>query len=117
MTELPGAIDLLDKELNHDEETSGHKLPDHTEIALLVKLFQEKDKRELKHRCVNDPKSFETVRADVLGVAVTERLEIQSRGDKDMEVDTLHKEKAPEAEESWTTKEWLEWTQEEEQLD
>ena len=48
---------------------------------------------------------------------MTERLKIQSRGDKDMEVDTLHKEKAPEAEESWTTKEWLEWTQEEEQLD
>ena len=39
MTELPGAIDLFDKKLKHDEETSGHKLPDHTKIALLVKLF------------------------------------------------------------------------------
>ena len=40
-----------------------------------------------------------------------------NRGAKDMEVDALADEKAPETEESWTTKEWLEWTQEEEQLD
>ena len=50
-------------------------------------------------------------------MAVNERLEIMNRGAKDMEVDALADEKAIETEESWTTKEWLEWTQEEEQLD
>ena len=63
------------------------------------------------------PESFEKVRADILGMAVNERLEIMNRGAKDMEVDALADEKALETEESWTTKEWLEWTQEEEQLD
>ena len=50
MAELPAAIDALDKELKRDEEVSGHPLPDHTKIALLVRLFPEKDEKELKHR-------------------------------------------------------------------
>ena len=41
LSELPAAIDLLDKELRADEQLSGHKLPDHTKIALLVRLFLE----------------------------------------------------------------------------
>ena len=41
MTELPAAIDLFDKELRHDEETSGYKMPDHTKIAFLVNFFVE----------------------------------------------------------------------------
>ena len=56
MTELPAAIDLLDKELKHDEETSGHRQPDHTKIALLVQLFPEADQKELKHRYVRNQK-------------------------------------------------------------
>ena len=43
MADLPAAIDLLDKELRQDEEASGHRLPDHTRIALLVRLFPEKE--------------------------------------------------------------------------
>ena len=39
---LPAAIDLLDRELRRDEEASGHRVPDHTRIALLVRLFTEK---------------------------------------------------------------------------
>ena len=53
-------------------------------------------------------------------MAVTERLELFNRGVKAMEVDSLGDDaKATEAEEkdSWTTKEWLEWTHEEEQFD
>ena len=42
LSDLPAAIDLLDKELRADEELSGHKLPDHTKIALLVSFFIEK---------------------------------------------------------------------------
>ena len=42
LSELPAAMDLLDKELRADEELSGHKLPDHTKIAFLVRLFPEK---------------------------------------------------------------------------
>ena len=80
-------------------------------------MFAEKDERELKHRWVNNQKNFEKIRADVLAVAVRERLEILSRGATDMEVDTLDNEKAPRGEESWTTNEWLEWTRDEEQLD
>ena len=53
----------------------------------------------------------------MLAMAVNERFEIMNRGAKDMEVDALADEKALETEESWATKEWLEWTQEEEQLD
>ena len=112
MSELPAAI-----EFQKDEEMSGYKLPDHTKIAVLVRLFPEKDEKELKHLWIHNKKSFERTCADILGVAVTERLQHFSRGVKDIEVDALDKEKAPEAEESWTTKEWLEWTQEEEQLD
>ena len=37
LSELPAAIDLLDKELRADEEESGHKMPDHTKLALLVR--------------------------------------------------------------------------------
>ena len=40
-----------------------------------------------------------------------------TRGAKNMEVDAIADEKNLETEESWTTKEWLEWTQEEEQID
>ena len=68
---------------------SGRKLPDHMKITLLVRLLPEKDQRELNHRWAHNQKSFERVRADILGVAVTERLEIQGRGVKDMEVDAL----------------------------
>ena len=117
LSELPAAIDFLDKEIRADEEASGHKLPDHTKLALLVRLFPEKDEKDMKHRWVHGQKNFEKVRADILAMAVNERLEVTNRGVKDMEVDALADEKAPETEESWTAKEWLEWTQEEEQLD
>ena len=43
MAELPAAIDALDRELKRDEEMSGHRLPEHTKIALLTRLFPEKD--------------------------------------------------------------------------
>ena len=89
MTELPAAIVLSDKELKHDEETSGHRQPDHTKIALLVQLFPEADQKELKHRYVRNQADFEKVRADVIAVAVEERLEIQNRGVKDMDIDAL----------------------------
>ena len=42
LSELPAAIDLLDKELRADEELSGHKLPDHSKIAYIVRIFPEK---------------------------------------------------------------------------
>ena len=117
LSELPAAIDLLDKELRADEEESGHKMPDHTKLALLVRLFPEKDEKDMKHRWVHGQKNFEKVRADILAMAVNERLVVTNRGVKDMEVDALADEKVSETEESWTAKEWLEWTQEEEQLD
>ena len=72
MVDLLAAIDLLNKELRQDEEASGHKLPDHTKIALLVRLFPE---RERKHRWIHNQKDFQVARANVLAVAVTERLE------------------------------------------
>ena len=110
IAELPAAIDALDRELKRDEEMSGHKLPDHMKIAVLVRLLPEKDDRELKHRWVHNQKSFEKVRADILGVAVTERLEIQGRGVKDMEVDELEGSHDHEKQEAWTIKGWIEWT-------
>ena len=115
LAELPAAIDVLDKELRADEEESGHKMPDHTKLALLVRLFPEKDEKDMKHRWVHGQKDFNKVRADILAMAVNERLEVTHRGVKDMEVDALAGE--PVEEESWTAKEWLEWIQEEEQLD
>ena len=45
MAELPAAIDWLDKELKRDEESTGHRQPDHTKIALLVRLFPERKKK------------------------------------------------------------------------
>ena len=117
LSDLPAAIDVLDKELRTDEESSGHKLPDHTKIALLVRLFPEKDEKNLKHRFVHGQKSFDKVRAEIMAVAVNERLETTTRGAKDMEVDALADQRSPEGEESWTAKEWLEWVPEEEQVD
>ena len=117
LSDLPAAIDVLDKELRTDEESSGHKMPDHTKIALLVRLFPEKDEKDLKHRFVHGQKSFDKVRAEIMAVAVNERLETTTRGAKDMEVDALFDQNSQEEEESWTTKEWLEWVQEEEQID
>ena len=117
MADLPAAIDWFDKELKRDEELTGFRQPDHTKIALLVRLFPEKDERELKHRWIRNQKDFQRVRADILAVAVEERLETQSRGVKDMDVDAVNKESKPEEEEAWTAKEWLEWTQEDEQID
>ena len=117
LSDLPAAIDLLDTELRADEELRGHKLPDHTKIALLVRLFPEKDETYMKPRWVHGQKSFERVRVDVLAMAGNEMLETMTRGAKDMEVDALADEKNLETEESWTAKEWLEWTQEEEQID
>ena len=61
VTELPVAIDILDRELKHDEETSGHRQPDHTKIALLVQLFPEADQKELKHRYSRNKNVFEKV--------------------------------------------------------
>ena len=120
MAELPAAIDALDKELKRDEEVSGHRLPDHTKIALLVRLFPEKDEKELKHRWIHNQKDFQRARTDILAVAVAERLEILNRGVKAMEVDSLGENMTAtgsEDQDSWTTKEWLEWTQEDEQID
>ena len=99
LSELPAAIDLLDKELRNDEELSGHKLPDHTKMALLVRMLPKKDEKELKHRWVHGQKNFKKVRADILGMAVNQRFEIMNRGAKDMEVDALADEKAIETEE------------------
>ena len=111
IAELPAAIDALDRELKRDEEMSGHKLPDHMKIALLVRLVAEKDERELKHPLVHNQKSFEQVRADILGVAVTERLEIQGRGVKEMDALEGSNDQEKQEQEAWTTKEWIEWTQ------
>ena len=84
MAELPAAIDALDKEFKRDEECSRHGPPDHTKIALLVRLFQEKDEKELKHRWIHNQNDFQRARSDILAVAVTERLEVLNRGVKDM---------------------------------
>ena len=117
LSDLPAAIDILDKELRKDEDASGHRMPDHTKIALLVRLFPEKDEKDLKHRFVHGQKSFEKVRAEIMAVAVNERLETTTRGVRDMEVDALADHKNQEAEESYTAKEWFDWVQEEEQVD
>ena len=117
LSDLPAAIDILDKELRKDEDASGHRMPDHTKIALLVRLFPEKDEKDLKHRFVHGQKSFEKVRAEIMAVAVNERLEITTRGVRDMEVDALADHKNQEAEDSYTAKEWFDWVQEEEQVD
>ena len=117
LSELLAAMDILDKEFMADEKLNGHKLPDHTKIAFLVRLFPEKYEKDMKHRWIHGQKSFEKVRVDIMAMAVTERLETMTRGAEDMEVDALADEKNLEAEESWTAKEWLEWTQEEEQID
>ena len=117
MAELPAAIDWLDKELKRDEESTGHRQPDHTKIALLVRLFPEKEEKELKLRWIRNQKDFQRARADILAVAIEERLELQSRGVKDMEIDAVDKEPNPEKEEAWTTKGWLEWIQDDEQVD
>ena len=83
----------------------------------------------MKHRWIHGQKSFEKVRVDIMAMAVTEKLETMSRGAKDMEIDTVHAHEAAAPyprvradmvhteDETWTTKEWLEWTQEEEQID
>ena len=47
MADLPAAIDWLDKELKRDEELTRFRQPDHTKIALLVRLFPEKDETVL----------------------------------------------------------------------
>ena len=107
MAELPAAIDALDKELKRDEEVSGHRLPDHTKIALLVRLFPEKDEKELKHPWIHNQQDFQRARTDILAVAVAERLEILSRGVKAMEVDSLGDNMTAtgsEDQDSWTTK-------------
>ena len=58
IAELPAAIDGLDRELKRDEEMSGHKLPDHMKIALLVRLLPGKNERELKTQMGAQPKEL-----------------------------------------------------------
>ena len=53
MSELPAAIDLLDREIKRDEEVNNHRIPDSTKIALLVQMFPEANAKELKYRHVH----------------------------------------------------------------
>ena len=74
----------------------------------------------MKDNWIHNQKDFQRARTDILAVAVAERLEILNRGVKAMDVDSLGenlKTTGAEEQDSWTTKEWLEWTQEEEQID
>ena len=58
MTELPVAIDLLDREIKHNETVNGYRIPDFMMIAMLVQMFREADAKEFKNPYIYNQESF-----------------------------------------------------------
>ena len=107
LSDLPAAIDQLDRDLAYHDANAGYILPDGFRILLLIQLFPEDAARDLKIRYVSTAKDFYTTKDEILNFANTERLAETNRGIKPMDVDSIREEK-------WTTKEWMDWQQDQE---
>ena len=110
LSDLPAAIDHLERDLAHHDATSGYKWPEQHKILLLVQLFPESVAQYLKITFVADQTDFQKVRDAVLRHSNTEKLADAYRGAKDMDVDNL----VP-GDEAWTVTDWEEWYQTNEQ--
>ena len=106
LSDLPAAIDQLERDLAHHDATSGYKWPEQHKILLLVQMFPEVVAQYLKISFVADQSDYQKVRDAVLRHANTERLADTYRGAKAMDVDNLEP-----GEDSWTIKDWEEWYQ------
>ena len=102
---MPIAIDQLDRELAYHDAHAGYVLPDGVSLLLLVQLFPEDVSKELKIRHVSTAKDFHKTRDEVLNFANNERLADLGRGIRPTDVDSIR-------EETWTTKEWMNWQHE-----
>ena len=110
LSDLPAAIDHLERDLAHHDATSGYKWPEQHKILLLVQMFPEAVAHHLKMSFVADQTDYQKVRDAVLRHANTERLADTYRGAKAMDVDNLEP-----GEGAWTAKNWEElWEHSEE---
>ena len=92
LSDLPAAIDQLDRDLAYHDANAGYILPAGFRILLLIQLFPEDAARDLKIHYVSTVKDFYTTKDEILNFANTERLADTNRGTKPMDVDSIQEE-------------------------
>ena len=90
ISELPAAIDVLEKGFRQYEVTFGVPFPDPLKIPMLLKVLPESHKKDLELKFTLGERSYQKMASSIMGFANTERLRDQQLyGPKDMDVDLL----------------------------
>ena len=90
LSDLPAAIDHLERDLAHHDAMAGYKWPEQHKILLLVQMCLEALAQYLKITFVADQTDFQKVRDSILRYSNTERLADTYRGAKAMEIDNVN---------------------------
>ena len=89
LSDLPAAIDQLDRDLAYHDANARYILLDGFRILLLIQLFPEDAPRDLKIRYVSTAKDFYTTKDEILNFTNTERWAETNRGTKPMDADSI----------------------------
>ena len=106
LSDLPAAIDVLERDLRTYEATMGAAFPPEWKIPLLLQLMPESHKRELQMKYTMGERDFRRMCDNVSQFATEHRL-YEHRGRKDMEVD--HVFDTPKSSNKYSDAEWEEY--------
>ena len=107
LSDLPAAIDILEKDIRGYESSMNVPFPAEWKIPLLLQLIPENYKHELEAKYAMGDRDFRRM-CENIGRYANERRLAEGRGRRDMEVDTLDATKPPDQmkDEDWEL-DWL----------
>ena len=102
LSDLPAAIDKLERDLRNYETNTSLVFPAEWKIPLLLQLMPASHQKELQMKYTMGERDFSKMVSNITGFATEARI-LENRGRKDMDVDLLARE-TPEdyTEEDWT---------------
>ena len=107
LSELPSAMDVLEKGFRQYEITFGAPIPDPLKIGMLLKILPEAYRKELTLKFTLGERNFQKMADSIMGFSNDERIrDLGLYGQKDMDVDNLERARANE---DYTEEEWAEY--------
>ena len=98
LSELPAAMDILEKGFRQYEITFGSPIPDPLKIPMLLKILPESHRKELTLKFTLGERNYQKMSESIMGFSNGERVREQNLyGQKDMDVDLLGREDPPRA--------------------
>ena len=88
LSDVPAALDVLQKDLKIFETTMGKAFPEEFKILILLQLVPESHKRKLQMKYTLGERDFQRMVENICSFATEHRIH-ERRGKKDMEMDNV----------------------------